>query len=169
MTSFSRESTRWYQNDNSRMTQKCLKISKLISRAIYDNFFKTFVTKSFSVKMTIEEFQSYLGLFLVTWSFFRKNDRVFHEKMGQTIGNRPNFRQKCLFCIKTGPKIMMDPSHHKVTTNINGSPFSCKVSRISRDFSLQVFKNRKILLMRSAFINASKITPCIKHGYGRPP
>ena len=166
MTAFSRESTRWYRNDNLRMTQKCLKISKLISRAIYDNFFKTFVTKSFSVK---EDFQSKSQGIFGSRGHFAAKMTVFFMKMGHTIGNRQNFRQKCLFCIKTGPKIMMDPSHHKVTTNINGSPFSCKVSRISRDFSLQVFKNRKILLMRSAFINASKITPCIKHGYGRPP
>ena len=116
-------------------------------------------------KTSSQVFRLFLGHVVI----FLQKRSYFFIKMGHSIGNGPNFRQKCPFCIKTGPKIMMDPSHHKVTTNINGSPFSCKVSRISRDFSLQVFKNRKILLMRSAFINASKITPCIKHGYGRPP
>ena len=67
-------------------------------------------------------------------------------------------------------------SRHKVTTKINWLGISCKLSRISSDFEifkknfcLQVFKNRKALLMRSAFVNASKITPFIIYGYGRTP
>ena len=125
-----------------------------------------FVNTCILISTNVLQNTSVFNTYDENWAF----SYVFIWKIGHQISNWPDFRQKCPFCIKTRPNIIIDPFHHKVTTNINGSPFSCQQCLALVEILVCKFlRTERFCLMRSAFINASKITPCIKYGYGRPP